>query len=191
MLQQIRMPRNMGGLAQLSVDPEIMGSGQQVRIDTGRLNAARYIVIFLGAAMLLSLVVQALWLGGDVTLSRVIKVGLVAILGPSLFWAASGKELSLLGELQKRTSQLEQRVRENKALNRMTQAHLAECLSLAQPQQPDPNVDHGRADDFSNWPEVYVGPDTHSVLVSSPEGVKLVHRQPEAITATMSTFTTG
>jgi hypothetical protein len=166
----------MGGLAQLSVDPESMGSGQQVRIDTGRLSAARYIVIFLGAAMLLSLVVQALWLGGDVTLSRVIKVGLVAILGPSLFWAASGKELSLLGELQKRSSQLEQRVRENKALNRMTQAHLAECLSIAQSQPPGPNVDQGRADDFSKWPEIYVGPNTRSALASSAEGIELVHR---------------
>ena len=183
MLQQMRMPRIIGGLEQLSVDPESMGSGQQVQIDIGRLNAARYIVIFLGAAMLLSLVVQALWLGGDVTLSRVLKVGLVAILGPCLLWAASGKELSLLRELQKRTSQLEQRIRENKALNRMTQAHLAECLSPVPPHQPEPRADHGSADNFSSWPSVYVRPDTDSILVHGPEGVNRIHRQHEAVAA--------
>ena len=183
MLQQIRMPRNIGGLAQLSADHESMGSGQQVHIDIGRLNAARYIVILLGAAMLLSLVVQALWLGGDVTLSRVLKVGLVAILGPSLLWAASGKELSLLRELQKRTSQLEQRVRENKALNRMTQAHLAECLSLESSHQPEHRSDHGTADNFSSWPSVYVRPETDSTLARGPDGDDRVHRQREEVAA--------
>ena len=109
MLQQLRIGQNTGGLEQLGGDPESMGTGQQVHIDMGLLKAARYIVILLGAAQLLSLVVQALWLGGDVTLSRVLKVGLVAILGPCLIWAASGKELNLLRELQKRNRQLDQR----------------------------------------------------------------------------------
>ena len=186
MLQQLRMPRIMGGLEQLSSDPESTRTDEQVHIDIGRLNAARYIVIFLGAAMLLSLVVQALWLGGDVTLSRVLKVGLVAILGPSLLWAASGKELNLLRELKKRTNQLEQRVRENKALNRMTQAHLAECLSPPPFHQPTPRADHGNAENSSSWPSVYVRPETDSILVHGPEGVSRIDRQREVV-ATRST----
>ena len=181
MLQQLRMPRPMGGLEQLSVDPESMGGGHQVHIDIGRLNAARYIVILLGAALLLSLVVQAFWLGGDVTLSRVLKVGLVAILGPSLLWAASGKELSLLSELQKRSSQLEQRIRENKALNRLTQAHLAECFSPAPSLQQESRAVHGTADNFSSWPTVYVRPETDSVLMHGPKGVQRVYGQRETV----------
>ena len=190
MLQQMRIPRIIGGLEQLGVDPGDMETGQQVHIDIGRLNAARYIVIFLGAAMLLSLVVQALWLGGDVTLSRVLKVSLVAILGPSLLWAASGKELSLLRELQKRDRQLEQRVRENKALNLMTQAHLAECLSFAPSREPEPWANHESADNFTSWPPMYVQPDTDSILVHSSQGVQRIHRHREVV-ATGSTASNG
>jgi len=181
MLQQLRIRQNTGGLKQFGVDPESMGIGQQVHIDIGRLNAARCIVIILGAALLLSLVVQAIWLGGDVTLSRVLKVGLVSILGPCLLWAASGKELSLLRELQQRNSQLEQRVRENKALNRLTQSHLAECLSLATSHQPESRPDRGTADNFSSWPTVYLRPNTDSVLVDGHEGVDGIRREHEAV----------
>ena len=178
MLQQIRIPRPIGGLQQLSVDSEGIGGGQQVHIDIVRLNAARYIVIFLGAAMLLSLVVQALWLGGDVTLSRVLKVGLVAILGPSLLWAASGKELNLLRELQKRNSQLDQRVMENRALNRMTQAHLAECLPLT---RREPWANHGSADNFKSWPPMYVEANANHVLVDHPGKADQFRRYREAV----------
>ena len=183
MLQQMRMQRNTGGLEQLGVDPDSMGIGQNVHIDTGLLNAARYIVILLGAALLVSLVVQAVWLDGDLTLSRALKVGIVAILGPALFWAASGKELSLLRELQNCNGQLEQRVRENKALNRMTQAHLAECLTVAPGRQPEPRADQRSASNFSSWPSVYVRLDTGTDPVHGPASVDQMRRQLEAVVA--------
>ena len=66
------------------------------------------------------------------------KVGLVALLGPGLIWAASDKEVRLLHELENRSRQLDQRVRENKALNRMTQAHLADCLTDEPVYHPAP-----------------------------------------------------
>ena len=54
---------------------------------------------------------------------------LVAIIGPGLVWAASDKEVRLLLELDRNNSKLDQKVKENKALNRMTQEHLASCFS--------------------------------------------------------------
>lgn len=87
----------------------------------------------MGALLLLSLVVQALFLDGGVGYPRVFKIALVDLLGPGLIFAASDKEVRLLQELDQRGRQLDQRIRENKALNRMTQAPLGDCLTDRQP----------------------------------------------------------
>ena len=49
------------------------------------------------------------------------------MLGPALAWLASDKEVRLLRKLDAHSQQLEQRVRETSALNRLMQAHLADC----------------------------------------------------------------
>jgi hypothetical protein len=139
-LEQIRLQRSDHGIEQLRPDFTGLGSVERVKSEVYRLAAARYFIIFLGAAMLLSIAAQALWFDGGVSLSRVMKIGLVSILGPGLVWAASDKEVRLLQELERRNRQLEQRVRENKALNRMTQAHLADCSIGPSEYQPAPHA---------------------------------------------------
>lgn len=140
MLEQLGLGRRDHGFEELRPDFTGLGSIERVRSEVYRLVAARYFVIFLGAAMLLSIAAQALWFDGGVSLSRVLKIGLVSILGPGLVWAASDKEVRLLQELERRNRQLEQRVRENLALNRMTQAHLADCSIGPSEHQPAPRV---------------------------------------------------
>ena len=137
MLNQLRIDRGnqKSGIEQLRANFKGMEDVGRIRADVQRLVAARYFVVFLGAAMLFSLVAQALFLDAAMSLDRVLKVALVAILGPGLVWAASDKEVRLLRELDKRNRQLEQRIRENKALNQMTQAHLADCLTSVPPRQ--------------------------------------------------------
>ena len=82
---------------------------------------------------------------------------MVSILGPGLVWLITDKEINLLGQLEKHNKQLEQRNRENKALNRMAQSHLAECLSdRSQPvlAQVEPNR-------LAEGPAIFTEPTQH------------------------------
>ena len=104
---------------------------------------------------------------------RVFKVALVSLLGPGLIWAASVKEVRLLQELDKSSRQLDQRVQENKALNRMTQAHLADCLTVA-PAQHDPappeHRSHPATRDVFTEPRQYeVRSDFQNIMVLDPD----------------------
>ena len=69
-------------------------------------------------------------IGGALSFSHVIRIVLVAVMGPVIVWFASERELRLLRELETRNKQLKQRVQEVSALNRMTQAHLNDCYSF-------------------------------------------------------------
>ena len=173
MLEQVRIPRGNRGLDQLMPDLSGMQNVQQLRLDINRLVAARYFIIFMGAVLLLSVVAQALFFDGGVSLSRVFKVALVSLLGPGLVWAASAKEVRLLQELDKSSQQLEQRVQENKALNRMTQAHLADCLSVASaPDHPAPQEyrSYGETREvFTSPTQFEVRSDFQNVIVLDPD----------------------
>ena len=173
MLQQVRIPRGNRGIDQLMPDLSGMQNVQRLRLDINRLVAARYFIIFMGAVLLLSVAVQALFLDGGVSLSRVFKVVLVSLLGPGLVWAASDKEVRLLQELDKSSQQLDQRVQENKALNRMTQAHLADCLTVASaphyqaPPEHQPHQDTREV--FTEPAQFEVRSDFQNVIVLDPD----------------------
>lgn len=115
----------------------------RIRAEVNRLATARYLFLFMGAGLLLWLVAKVLWLDGSMTFIGMLRVALAAVLGPAVAWLASDKEVRLLRQLDKHSQQLEQRVRETSALNRMMQAHLAECVPTF-PVQPsiaqDPRV---------------------------------------------------
>ena len=136
MLQQARMGNKASGFPGFGPDRQAIRDVKTIRIEVNRLALARYFVISMGAVLLLSLGIQALFMEEGVALSRVFKVALVALLGPGLLWAASDKEVRLLEELDTRSLQLEQRIRENKALNRMTQEHLADCFTESRAEHP-------------------------------------------------------
>ena len=123
--------------------------------------------------MLLSVAAQALFFDGGVSLSRVLKVALVSLLGPGLVWAASDKEVRLLQELDKSSQQLDQRVQENKALNRMTQAHLADCLTVPAAQHdpaPQEHRPHPETVEMITAPTHFeVRSDFQNVIVLDPD----------------------
>ena len=130
MLAHRKMGEESLGLEQLRPDFSDLGDVRRIRADAQRALAARYGIILVGAAMLAWLASHMLGLGGALSFSHSIRVVLVAVMGPVIVWFASERELRLLRELEKRNKQLKQRVQEVSALNRMTQAHLAECYSF-------------------------------------------------------------
>ena len=183
MLQQARMPRGSAGMGQVRQDCEEMRNERTIRLDINRLVMARYFVVFFGAVLLLSLPAQAFLLGEGVSFSRVLIVTLVAVMGPGLVWASSDKEVRLLRQLGTRDQQLEQRTRENMALNRMTQAHLADCLNSS--QEPDspfdlpPLVrDHAHGGNEPSWSPLR--PDFKNVVVLDPADQNFDRRYFEA-----------
>jgi len=111
----------------------------RIRAEVNRLAMFRHFMLFMGAGLLLWLAAKVLWLDGSMTFIGMARVALAAVLGPALAWLASDQEIRLLRELDKHSQQLEQRVRETSALNRMMQAHLAECLPdlPVQPMLPE------------------------------------------------------
>ena len=173
MLQQARMHRGNSGMDQPM--PGISGEQkvQRLRMDVSHLVAARYFIIFMGVVLLLSVAAQALFFDGGVSLSRVFKIALVSLLGPGLVWAASDKEVRLLQELDKSSQQLDQRVQENKALNRMTQAHLADCLTVASAPHHSAQPEHRSAEEtrevFTAPAQYEVRSDFQNVIVLDPE----------------------
>jgi len=175
MLQQARMSRGNLRIEQLTPDSQGKLDESRIRIDVNRLAVARYVILGMGALLLLSLVVQALFLDGGVGYSRVFKIVLVALLGPGLVFVASDKEMKLLQALDKRGRQLDQRIRENKALNRMTQAHLADCMTDRQhfhrdPQpQALPQLQQEPAEIFTEAEPAHLRPDYENVIVLDPE----------------------
>lgn len=86
----------------------------------------RYLVLFMGAVLLV-------WQGLDlmknhqaITLSAVFQVAVVVVLVPAIVWA-SDREMRRLGrELERKQQEVEQRSRELNALNRLFQSYLAE-----------------------------------------------------------------
>ena len=175
MLQQARMSRGNVKVEQLIPDSQGKLNESRIRIDVNRLVLARYVILGMGALLLLSLVVQALFLDDGVGYSRVFKIALVALLGPGLVFAASDKEMKLLRALDQRGRQLDQRIKENKALNRMTQAHLAECMTDQQDfyQHPEPQqlpqLQQGPAEIFTEAEPAGLRTDFKNVIVLDPE----------------------
>jgi hypothetical protein len=107
----------------------------RIRAEVERLATFRYFILFMGAGLLLWLAAKVLWLDGSMTFIGMLRVALAAVLGPALAWLASDKEVRLLRQLDKHSQQLEQRLRETKALNRMMQAHLVDCVPTF-PEEP-------------------------------------------------------
>ena len=177
MLQQARMSGGPEKFDPLIPDFKDKQNMSRIRSDVNRLVVARYIILFMGAALLLSVGVQALFLDGGVAYSRVFKIALVAIIGPGLIWAASDKEVRLLLLLDKNNSRLNQKVKENKALNRMTQDHLADCLSdhmHSQPQahtqaQAQHQLQPGASAIFTEAEPTPLRSDLRNVVVLDPE----------------------
>ena len=178
MLQQARMPWGPERIEQLTPDFQDKENLSRIRSDVNRLVVARYFIMFMGAALLLSVGLQAFFLDDGVAFSRVFKIALVAIIGPALVWAASDKEVRLLLELDKNNRRLDQKVRENKALNRMTQDHLADCLSdhiqrhpQAQTQETTqiwPQLPSGPAAVFTEAEPIHLRSDLKNVVVLDP-----------------------
>ncbi|MCH7713482.1 MAG: hypothetical protein IIC99_07650 [Chloroflexi bacterium] len=134
MLQQIRIPKpniEFGGFGP-DADSDTRDV-RHIRADVYRLVAARYFILLMGVGLVAWLGIQAYVLGESISLLSALRVITVAIMGPGLAWLASDKELRLLRVVDRRNSEIEQRVRENLALNRMTQEHLAECFGKSQP----------------------------------------------------------
>ena len=186
MLEQIGLGRRGHGIEQLRPDFTGLGSIEQVRAEVYRLVAARYFVIFLGAAMLLSIAAQAFWFDGGVSFSRIFKIGVVSILGPELVWAASDKEVRLLQELERRNRQLEQRVRENMALNRMTQAHLADCItgpSEYEPASQTPRLPAHQAGSFATLGQMYINHAHEDATLPYPVADAGGHREAQSVGA--------
>ena len=143
MLQQAKMGADTQRFEQPVPEIQNKQNISRIRSDVNRLVVARYVILFMGAALLLSVGIQALFLDGGVAYSRVFKIALVAIIGLGLIWAASDKEVRLLLELDRNNSKLDQKVRENKALNRMTQDHLASCFSEPMQRQTQAQAQSG------------------------------------------------
>lgn len=186
MLEQIGLGRRDHGIEQLRPDFTGLGSIERVRAEVYRLVAARYFVFFLGAAMLLSIAAQALWFDGGVSFSRVLKIGLVSVLGPGLVWAASDKEVRLLMELERRNRQLEQRVRENMALNRMTQAHLADCSIGSSEYQPAPQahrLPQKQAGAFATLGQGQLNYERENATILHRDGDGVGHREVQSVGA--------
>lgn len=144
------------GLGQLKSDFTGLGDTSRIRTDARRAMMARYFVLAVGVAMLLWLLAHALGFGGAVGLIHAIRVITVAVLGPTLVWIASDREIRLLHELEKRGKQLKQRVQEITALNRMTQDHLAECFTFSG-QQTVVEADRWSAANGEHANQEYVG----------------------------------
>ena len=172
MLQRARVSRVVDDIEQLKPDFNSMQNLRRIRAEVNRLVAARYLIFIMSGVLLLSLAAQAFLFDGGVAMSRVFKVALVAVLGPGLVWAASDKEVRLLRELENRNRQLEQRVRENKALNRMTQAHLADCLSSSPKHHPAPGLPNqlpATKEVIVEAAPLSVRPDFKNVIALDPE----------------------
>ena len=119
----------------LGIQSEDGGNVERIRADAQRLVAARHLVLLMGLGFLVWLGAHVL-LGGSITSMGVGMVGLISVLAPVLVWAVSENELNLLKQLERQISQVDQRKRENLALNRMAQAHLAECFANVSEYQP-------------------------------------------------------
>lgn len=137
----------------------------RIRAEVNRLATFRYFILFLGAGLLLWLAAKVLWLDGNMTFIGMLRVALAAMLGPALAWLASDKEIRLLRELDKHSQQLEQRIRETSALNRLMQAHLADCA-------PDFPVQLSIADE----PPVFA---QEALIPVEANGLRLSHHIPE------------
>ena len=126
-------------LAQIANDFPERVNVQSLQADARRLVAARYFILLMGVGMLFWLAAQ-MFLGGGVTFIGGLRVVLVSILGSGLVWAVSDKELRLIGQLQRKTSEVTQRSREVSSLNRMAQAHLADCSVDGPTYLPEPEA---------------------------------------------------
>ena len=99
--------------------------------DAARLSRIRYFAVLLVGAVLLALVAQMVLNGGAVTLKAVMQVGLIGVLAPGVVFFINHEELGLRRKLEQQNVQLQQRKREVFALNRLAQAHIAECQTQA------------------------------------------------------------
>ena len=126
-------------LAQIANDFPERVNVLSLQADARRLVAARYFILLMGVGMLGWLAMQ-MFFGGGVTFIGGLRVVLVSILGSGLVWAVSDKELRLIGQLQRKTSEATQRSREVGALNRMAQAHLADCSVDGPTYLPQPEA---------------------------------------------------
>ena len=159
MLQHIRVNRGDGKFAGFGRDEERANDPKRIRDDVNRLLAARYFILAMGFALFAWLGVRAFILDVDFTFIQVLRVVMVAVIGPGLAWAASDKQLRLLRILDHRNQEIAQRERENLALNKMTQDHLAECLATP---TPGPRIHVGYAAEHHPAPKML--PDQASTL---------------------------
>ena len=99
--------------------------------DAARLSRIRFFVVLLVGAVLLALIAQMLMNGGTLTFKGVLQIGLIGVLAPGVVLFINHEELRLRRKLEHQNGQLEQRKREVFALNRLAQAHIAECQMQA------------------------------------------------------------
>lgn len=179
MLQQIRFnraERNFTGFGRVQ---ERVNDPKKIGEDVNRLVAARYFILAMGIALIAWLGVRIFVLNVDLTFIQVLRPVVVAVIGPGLAWAASDKELRLLRVLDRRNQEIAQRERENLALNKMTQDHLAECLATATPgprvhvathveRTPTPKMLPDHSSNLDYQIETQVRPDADKVIVLDP-----------------------
>ncbi|PKB79282.1 MAG: hypothetical protein BZY88_14160 [SAR202 cluster bacterium Io17-Chloro-G9] len=182
MLQQIKLPRLNEKVAGFGQDPGgDSKDAQKIRSDVQRLVAARYFIVLMGMGLVAWLGIQAYFMGAEVTFMDAVRVFTVALIGPGLAWAASDKELRLLRVVDRRNSEIEQRERENLALNRMTQDHLAECFGATHPAHTSMAMlsQHAGSDlDHKFGPKLR--PDVDKFVVLDPDDSDVDHRYFEA-----------
>ena len=151
---------------------------QRMNVDIHRLEAARYCVLLMGAALLSWLGVQVLFLDGALTAFSALLVASTSVLGPGIVWVVSGEQLNLRRELMERSRLLqlqmgdkialtlqleardqlvEQRRREIRALNALAHSHFAECPLLNLGAGEDATHQQ-ESHDHEDAPEVFILP---------------------------------
>ena len=191
MLQQIRINRAEENFTGFGRVQERVNDPKRIRDDVNRLVAARYFILAMGIALIAWLGVRLLVLNVDLTSLQVLRAVMVAVIGPGLAWAASDKELGLLRVVDGRNQEIAQRERENLALNKMTQDHLAECLATATPgprvhvgthveRSPAPKMLPDRPSTLDNHFGTKLRPDADKVIVLDPDDNEIDYRYFEA-----------
>ena len=191
MLQQIRFNKAEENFMGFGRVREKVNDPKKISDDVNRLLAARYFILAMGVALIAWLGIRAFALNVDFTFIQVLRVLVVAVIGPGLAWAASDKELRLLRVLDRRNQEIDQRERENLALNKMTQDHLAECLAAATPgprvhvathveRSPTPKMLTDHSYNLDEHFETQLRPDADKVIVLDPSDGEIDYRYFEA-----------
>ena len=90
-------------IEQLRMGFGYQGNMQGLQAQVYQLDAARYFVLLVEAAILSLLAAQVLWLGGGLTFMGAVEVALVSMLCPALVWFTSKEARRLRSQLENRS----------------------------------------------------------------------------------------